>query len=246
MEQSLGKTILFTDILGFAYDTRNPTVQFEGMLKQLDLFLMVKNLSSKYANIISFAFSDTVVAVSDDNEQVFNFAKELFRQAWDTNICLRGAIACGEFYDLSNTQSLTNAPKNFITMPIIGYGYTKAARMEKKAPKGCRLFIDRDITIPLYHRNNIRFLENNEVQDYLHLQPYTEYIWWNPDDQGKCSNGITVTELKINQVTQDKNKAQGGREVYFDKLRDAEISYEIDCLQKKLEHLHKTLEIMSK
>lgn len=247
MEQSLGKTILFTDILGFAYDTRNQNVQFEGMNKQLDLFIMVKNLSPKYANIISFAFSDTVVAVSDDNEQVFNFAKELFRQTWDKYILLRGAIASGRFYDLRNTQSLTNdAPKNFTTMPIIGDGYTKAAQMEKKAPKGCRLFIDRAINIPLSHCNNIRPLESNEVQGYLHLQPYAEYIWWNPNDRGVCSGRITITKLNIDQLEQDQNQTGGSLKGYFDKIKDAETSYEIDSLKQRLEHLHKTLEIMSK
>ena len=245
MEQLLGKTILFTDILGFAYDTRNPTVQFEGMNKQLDLFVMVKNLSFKYVNIISFAFSDTVVAVSDDNEQVFNFAKELFRQAWDKNILLRGAIASGTFYDLRNTTSLTNAPKNFITMPIIGNGYTKAFEMER-ATKGCRLFIDSAITIPSSHCNNIRLLENNEVQGTLHLQPYAEYIWWNPNDQGICSNKITVTKLEIDQLTQDQIQTRSSLKGYFDKIKESETSYEIDSLQKRLDHLHKTLEIMSK
>ena len=240
MEQlkSLGSTILFTDILGFAYDTRNSTIQFEGMFKQLDLFGLVKNLSSKYVNVVSFAFSDTVVAVSDDNQQVFDFANELFRQAWDKNILLRGAIASGSFYDLSNSPSLTNAPKNFINMPIIGDGYTKAARMEKSI-KGCRLFIDLAINIPLSHLNNIRHLENNE-------EPYAEYIWWNPNDQGICYNKVTVTTLEIEQLKQGQIQTRGSLKSYFDKIKDAETSYEIDSLGKRLEHLHKTLETMSK
>ena len=84
MEQSLGRTILFTDILGFAYDTRNLTALFEvGMLKQLNLFVIAKGLCSNYNNVIAFAFSDTCVAVSDDNQQLFDYVRELFKKAWD-------------------------------------------------------------------------------------------------------------------------------------------------------------------
>ena len=35
-------------------------------------------------------------------------------------------------------------------------------------------------------------------------------------------------------------------DIDFDKIKESETSYEIDSLQKRLDHLHKTLEIMSK
>lgn len=245
--QLVGRTILFADILGFAYDTRSSTDQFEGMLKQLNLFVTVKQLCPKYVKVTSFAFSDTVVAASDDNQQLFDFAQELFRQSWDMNILLRGAIASGSFYDLKNTPSLTNAPNNFIMMPIIGDGYTKAALMEK-AGDGCRLFIDSSInTIPLSlsHKDNIRPLKNGDLQICPHLKPYAEYVWWNSNDKVKCSNMITVTQLAINNLTQEQIQLKSTRKESFDIVRDSEISYEINSLSRRLHHLNKTLEIMS-
>ncbi len=245
--QSVGRTVLFADILGFAYDTRSSIDLPEGMLKQLNLFVIVKQLCPKYVKVISFAFSDTVVAVSDDNQQLFDFAQELFRQSWDMNIPLQGAIASGRFYDLKNTPSLSNPPDNFIMMPIIGDGYTKAALMGK-AGDGCRLFIDRSInTIPLSlsHKNNIIPLKDGDSQIYPHLKPYAEYKWWHSNDKARCSNMITVTKLAIDNLTQTQIQLKNTPKEGFDIARDSEISYETDSLSGRLKHLNKTLEIMS-
>ena len=200
----IGEIVLFADMLGFAYDTRNRVAALTtGILKVATLFPEVKKLTIKYNAARAYTFSDTIAVGSTDMATVFDFAKDLFRCSWDNEILLRGAIAIGGFYDESQLILGRNNSYNFSSMPILGDGYTRASRIEK-AGKGCRIFMDRLVNTLLLrntmHYNSLKPFNNESNKLPGFLQPVNEY---KPDERNLHHPNLTIEDVQAGFLQAD-------------------------------------------